>query len=313
MSKPFDVTTKELVEADPQSWIRYVGLPDAPTELIDSDLATVSTEADRVLRVKAAFPYLAHLEFQSTYKLDLGHRALRYNVLLFYRHGLPVQSVIILLRREADGPAMTGRVEYVTDPNDGLLTFRYRIVRVWEQSDEDLLAGDLATLPLALLTDAARDHLPQTVRRMEARIQAEATPSEAEFLWTAAYILTGLRYPADIAGELLKGVRAMEDSSTYQAIIAKGEARGRAEGEARGRVEGEARGRVEGEARGRVEGASLGKMEEARNLLLRLGRKRFGEPDAVTLQFVQNLNNLETLERLMERLLEAENWSELLA
>ncbi len=297
MSKPFDVTTKELVEADPQSWIRYAGLPDAPTELIDSDLATVSTEADRVLRVLAAFPYLAHLEFQSTYKLDLGHRALRYNVLLFYRHGLPVQSVVILLRREADGPAMTGRVDYATSPNDGSLTFRYRIVRVWEQSVDALLTGDLAILPLALLTDSAQNRLPEVVRQMELRIQAEATPAQAEFLWTTAYLLTGLRYPASFAGELLKGVRGMEDSSTYQAIIAKGEAKG------------EARGRVEGEARGRVEGAST----EARNLLLRLGRKRFGEPSEDTLQILQNMAELETLERLAERLLEVESWAELFA
>jgi flagellar biosynthesis/type III secretory pathway protein FliH len=38
------------------------------------------------------------------------------------------------------------------------------------------------------------------------------------------------------------------------ALLAEGEARGRAEGEARGRAEGEARGRAEGEARGRAEG-----------------------------------------------------------
>jgi flagellar biosynthesis/type III secretory pathway protein FliH len=45
------------------------------------------------------------------------------------------------------------------------------------------------------------------------------------------------------------------------ALLAEGEARGRAEGEARGRAEGEARGRAEGEARGRAEGEARGRAE----------------------------------------------------
>jgi len=47
-------------------------------------------------------------------------------------------------------------------------------------------------------------------------------------LWTATYVLMGLRYDLALAGELLKGVLAMEESVTYQEIIRKGEARGEA-------------------------------------------------------------------------------------
>ena len=36
----------------------------------------------------------------------------------------------------------------------------------------------------------------------------------------------GLRYDEALADKLLEGVRAMEDSVTYQAIIRKGEAKG---------------------------------------------------------------------------------------
>jgi hypothetical protein len=32
--KPFDVTTKQLVEADPQAWLEYVGLPPAEVDAV---------------------------------------------------------------------------------------------------------------------------------------------------------------------------------------------------------------------------------------------------------------------------------------
>ena len=163
----------------------------------------------------------------------------------------------------------------------GSLSFRYRIIRVWELPLDELLRGALAALPLAPLTDEAADHLPEVVRSMENRIQQEAGASEAEFLWTSVYLLMGLRISLEEAGALLKGVRALEDSVTYQDIISKGEAKGRA--------------------------------EEARKLLLHLGRKRLGEPDAATLNILQSPTSLERLEQLLERLFEVETWSELLA
>ena len=304
MSKPFDVTTKELVEANPEAWIRLTGLPVGPIELVDTDLATVSTEADKVLRVKSIPPYMAHIELQTTYKPDLPDRTLRYNVIVYYQHGLPVQSIIFLLRQQADGPRMTGRVDYAVAA-DGSLSFRYRIVRIWELPLETLLNSELALLPLALLTDEAADHLPEVIRSMESRIQQEAGASEAEFLWTSTYLLMGLRFSPEETDELLKGVRDLEDSATYQAVIAKGKVIGRDEGKIIGRAEGEAKGRAEGEV--------IGRAAEARNWLLLLGRKRFGEPDAATLNALDTFIDIERLEQLGGRLLEVESWSELLA
>ena len=54
-------------------------------------------------------------------------------------------------------------------------------------------------------------------------------------------------------------------------------------------------------------------VEEARNLLLRIGRKRFGEPDEDTLATFEAITTLERLERLADRLLDAENWNDLMA
>lgn len=73
----------------------------------------------------------------------------------------------------------------------------------------------------------------------------------------------------------------MRESSTYQAILAEGEAQGRA--------------------------------DEARRILLRLGRKRFGPPDARDRAALQRVRDLERLERLTDRVLDVASWGELLA
>ena len=123
---------------------------------------------------------------------------------------------------------------------------------------------------------------------MSVRLRAEATPSQAQELWSAAYILMGLKYDSAFATQLLKGVQGMEDSVTYQEIIRKGKREGKLEGKLEGRA------------------------EEARNILLGLGGKRYGTPDAATRSALDVILSLERLEFLVERLLEVESWQELL-
>jgi len=56
------------------------------------------------------------------------------------------------------------------------------------------------------------------------------------------------------------------------------------------------------------EGHALG----AQRMLLRQGRKRFGEPDEATRLVLQRILDMDRLERLSERLLEVSIWQELL-
>jgi predicted transposase YdaD len=171
------------------------------------------------------------------------------------------------------------------------LHFEFRVTRVWEQPVEAILHGGVGLLPLAPLCNVSVEALPKVIRQMDQRI-TESAPDEAAALWTSTYILMGLRFPLELAGQLLKGVRAMKESVTYQAILQEGEEKGRAEGEAKGRVEG----RAEGE----------------QSVLLRQGTKRFGGPDAVTIRAIRAITSIESLEQLSERILEVESWAELL-
>jgi hypothetical protein len=73
----------------------------------------------------------------------------------------------------------------------------------------------------------------------------------------------------------------MEESVTYQAIIAEGEARG-----------------------------AVGTL---RRTILRQGTQRFGEPDDATRTAVQSMADIGRLEALALRVLSAGSWQELLA
>src|SRR5438874_4746833 len=94
MPKPFDATLKDLVEKYPRDWLEQFGLPTtAPVELLDADLSTITTQADRLILVRDAVPWVFHVELQSSRDSDLSPRTLEYNVLSHRRTRLPVHSL----------------------------------------------------------------------------------------------------------------------------------------------------------------------------------------------------------------------------
>lgn len=63
---------------------------------------------------------------------------------------------------------------------------------------------------------------------MKQRFDREA-PNQAKELWSAAYILMGLRYERAMLQSLLRGVMNMKESVRYQAILEEGETKGKVE------------------------------------------------------------------------------------
>jgi hypothetical protein len=119
--------------------------------------------------------------------------------------------------------------------------------------------------------------LPGLVKRMAKRISTEPQPSAAK-LWTAAYLLMGLRYSKEVASDLLDGVRDMQESTTYQAILSEGS--------------------VTGEQR----------------LLILQGTRRFGKPDTATVAAIEAIRDIEKLDALGVRLVDPDvrDWNSLL-
>jgi predicted transposase YdaD len=282
MPLPFDATLKEIGQDSPQEFLAAVNAPTTrPVALLNVDLSTVTTATDLVFGLGQPPAEIVHVDFQSGPDADLHLNLLAFHALLHRRFQVPVHTILMLLRPRARHPNLTGVVRYEPRPGHGKMDFGYQIINVWEWPVEPVLSGALGLLPLAPLCQlpagvSVEAGLAQVIGRLVDRLQAEAAPERAKKLITAAFVLSGLRIDRAVALQLFQGVRAMRDSTTYQYILEEGRAEG------------------------------------SRHMLLRLGRKHLGEPDAATLTQLQAITDVERLERLGERLLDVGNWQELL-
>ncbi len=223
----FDVSAKELVWDEPDAWLDRLGIgPPGPVYVIDSNITTLTADADKVIRVGGPQPYLVNVEFQSSHQTDLLEIVWFRQAALFHRHRLSVLTVLVLLRPDANSPRLDGTFE-IKMP-DGWLTNRYNylVVRLWEDDPEPYLTGGVSLVPLAPMTRVAEteESLRGLVRRMAERIDAEPE-SRAAKLGSATYLLMGLRYEDKFASQLLDGVQNMKESTTYQAILREGATR----------------------------------------------------------------------------------------
>lgn len=290
MHGEFDATFKSLFEKYPGIWAYLFRLNVAgEIRVVDADLSTIAAEADKVFWIVGPPAFIMAVEAQANYDPDLPVRMCHYSVTLLRRHGLPVTSGVILLRPEADGPNMTGVLTLTGGGGEPSVQFWYHVVRLWKLSADSLLAGPLGALPLALLTDDARPRLAEVGRKLVRRVEAEAPPTERDTILTATYILSGLRYSPDVANEVLAGVQHMKESTTYQYILSKGLA--------------------EGEARG----LEKGRLATAREMLLMLGARRFGQPSRAVRTKIEAEQDFARLEAWTGRVLDAANWQELIA
>jgi len=276
MPGPIDDALKHLTELSPADWVVQGGWSPAPATLIDADIATITGATDKVIRVAGPADWLLAVDFQA------GHDTvaklpdlLLYNSALFKRHRLRVRSLMVLLHRGVDSPQLTGFYErgFPDEPFD--VALRYRVVRVWEVPAEKWLSGGLGMVPLAPLGAVRPGDLPAVIAQMKQRLD-QTPPSEAAELWSAAYILMGLRYERALTQTLLQGVVSMKESVTYQAILEEGEAKG------------------------------------ARKVLRLLGRDQFGDPPADVQAALDALTDANRLEELTLRVKHATSWHELL-
>ena len=283
MSKPYDATLKAMLEASPADWPRLAGFRVRRAEVIDADVSTVTAATDKVLRLFGDRDGVMHFDFQAGPDAGVPRRVHGYNALLEGRHELPVHSVVVLLRPEADLRSFNGRYEQrFPGAADPYLVFRYQVIRVWQLPAELLLAGGPGTLPLAPIGAVTEPDLPGVIERLKEKLATPRYRKRAGPLWTAVDVLMGLRYDRVMVGQLLQGVRGMKESVTYQAIV--------------------------------EEGVVKGRLEEARRILFRQGEQLFGQPaDAPARSRVESINSLDVLEGLTDRLLRVRTWEELLA
>ena len=72
------VQTRSVLEKYPADWLNQLGLIHGePVRVMDSDLSSVTAEADKVIRVEGPQPWLVHIELQAGYDRTLPRRLLR--------------------------------------------------------------------------------------------------------------------------------------------------------------------------------------------------------------------------------------------
>lgn len=287
--RPFDTTTRLLIESDPAGWLSWIGLPaDGPVQVLESDVSTVLAEVDKALRVDGPAPWLAHIEIQTGRDRRLPSRMLQYHALLHHRHDLRVESTVVLLRPEADGPDLSPPFELHGMTGDRTVAFWFRVVRLWERPAEELVQSGLGVLPLAPIAAVERERLPDLIRQMQERVEREAPPEYAGELWAAISLLMGLRYDDNETRHLLRGIRGMHESSVYQALL------------------------EEGREEGREQGREQGQLLDARQIVAELGTAKFGAPDAATRSLLERVSDVAALHRLAVGVLSASSWDDLL-
>lgn len=283
MAKPFDATLNALIDAHVDDWVRFLaaraGTPVGPATVLDTDLSA-TLQADRLFRVDAAVPYAIHLELESTGWLGIPDQLLRYNVAARAAIGLPVHSVLVLLRPKANATDLTGVHEIVGADGRAYHTFRYAVVRVWHESVDVMLSAGLGMAPLAILTnEAAGDPGSAVIRVAEQMHQDGAAGKALGSMLESVRILTGLRYNAEQVAEFYRSVSMVrwEDSSTYVEIIERG------------------------------------RLTANRATILRLGNRRFGPPPSDVEAIVEGIADKDRLDRIADRLFDAADWADLLA
>lgn len=165
------------------------------------------------------------------------------------------------------------------------MLFEYEVVRLWERPAERLLEGDLALAPLAVLGRLSEGYTLEegmaiVVQRLVDRLTSEAEPERASKLLTMAVLLSGLRVSRDVALNIFRGVRMLEESDTYLMILEQGEERG------------------EGKAR--------------RGDILLVGEERLGAADESMRAQLADVADAERLKRMVRKAATAATWQEIL-
>jgi hypothetical protein len=255
--------------------------PVLPVRLLNVDLSTVTALAALILGLGEPLEEIVQLDFQSSAAAWKHADVMAYHALLYAHYHVPVQTVIILLRPEAAHVNLNGVIRYAPRPGRGSMEFSYEVMRLWERPAEELLRADLGVLPLAKLGRlpenlSLEDGLTVIAQRLAERIIKEAPPDGARKLLTDAYLLTGLRLRRDAAARIFRGVRAIEESDTYLAILDEGQEKA------------------------------------TRESILVVGEERLGIPDESIKGQLSNITDLARLKRMVRRAVKAITWQEIL-
>ncbi len=183
---------------------------------------------------------ILHIEVQTAYDHKMPQRLCLYNQLTQWRENVPVHSLVLYLEKTTT-PTSPWQVQ---GPDGAILTFHYRVVKLWEEPVEDWLnAGMVGLLPFVpLLKGATPDSLDQAVERI---IQQQPESPERGTTIDLLLMFAGRTFGKATISEFVRRHPMLDEyfkeSAWYQIV----EERAREEGEQKGREEGKEEGKEE--------------------------------------------------------------------
>jgi predicted transposase YdaD len=133
MAKPADVSTKRLINAAPENWVRWVTqMPNLSVkEMPNTEFQWISRETDVLIRVQnpQKQDFLVINELQLRYKPEMPKRVRAYTALAEEKYNLPVFPVLINILKVSDTEIPT---RYESNFEGIYARQDYRVINLWE-------------------------------------------------------------------------------------------------------------------------------------------------------------------------------------
>jgi len=268
-----DVSLRRLVRGSPQPLLQ-LAFPGRALESLGPFDASVDRPrqrtSDNLFRVRdGALEAAVHVEIEREWRPAIARRLFDYATAAVAATGLPVWSVVLLLRPGGRPPSVAGEYRLPGIGGDAFV-FRYHVVSLW-QLDARAMLGQLGLrgAPFCVAMHGADEEL---VRGAVAEVRGGSgglTGDEQQTTMQLLYIMTAAILGSGTARRIFHMESLIQDPNVQELIR---------EWEDKGRVEG----RVEGRREGQREGRDTGRAEEARRLLYKvLAVRSFAVPPDV--------------------------------
>jgi hypothetical protein len=226
----YDATFKVLVDHSPEDWAEFVfGSTIGLASPVDTSLHATKEIVDRLLRVeRLGCEFIIHIEFHAGHSGNaIPNRLFHYNTAVMKRYALTTLSCVLILRREADSPAVSAAVVHSLPAFGDVHRFNYRPIRIWQEPLERFLIPGSSLAVAGVLADFGERSLEDAGAEILRCIDLESRSEDRENLINHAVALAGMRFNRSQAETLFgRKLTVLEKySTTVQYFIRRGEAR----------------------------------------------------------------------------------------
>lgn len=208
---------------------------------------------------------MIHVEIEREWRRSLPGRLFNYATAGVAATGLPVWSLVVLLRPGGRPPDRVG-VHRIPGLDGDAFVFRYSVVPLWQLDARSMLAElGLEASPFCIAMRGVDRAFVQTVVQRVVDDRTMAAPARRTTIRLLS-VITAAIFGSGPARRIFQMDSIIRDRNVQELIRgwkADGIAEGKAEGKAEGIAEGKAKGIAEGKAKGIVEGH----LSEARTAL----------------------------------------------